>query len=59
MDYKDRLLNEFEDLFVKIIKLQIYIDEHEIIDNILREQYEVMMQYLDILRKRIIDAMNK
>lgn len=62
MDFKERLLNELEELNLKIYKLSSHISDKE--NNSENEekrlenkQLEIMLEYKDILRRRIINLM--
>ncbi len=61
MDFKERLLNELEELNLKIYKLSTYISESNNSDNeekrLENQQLEIMLEYKDILRRRIINLM--
>lgn len=59
MDFKDRLLDELEQLILRIDRLSSYTEiesnnEEKRLEN---QQLEIMLEYKDILRRRIINLM--
>lgn len=61
MTFQERLLNELEELNLKIYKLSTYISESNNSENeekrLENQQLEIMLEYKDILRRRIINLM--
>lgn len=61
MAFQERLLNELEELNLKIYKLSTYISESNNSENeekrLENQQLEIMLEYKDILRRRIINLM--
>lgn len=61
-EYEERLINEYEELSEKIIKLKKFIEnyddfasEHEVVEpkNVFIDQYEAMCDYKDALILRL------
>ena len=61
IDFQERLLDELEELNLKIYKLSSYISESNNSENeekrLENQQLEIMLEYKDILRRRIINLM--
>ena len=58
MTFQERLLNEFEDLTIKIDRLEKYINDNKLDKTSLEvKQLNAMMLYQDILEDRIIKIM--
>lgn len=61
MTFQERLLDELEELNLKIYKLSTYISESNNSENeekrLENQQLEIMLEYKDILRRRIINLM--
>ena len=51
--YQIRVLEEHEELMLKMEKLKLYLDKQETNDRLLESQYSYMFGYMNILRQRI------
>ncbi len=62
MDYKERLLIELIQVASRIAKLDMFLENNSIDDKakleLMQNQLNVMMEYSDILQKRILLEMN-
>lgn len=57
MDYKERLVMEYEELTIRIAKLQCYLENNSTHDEkteLMEKQIEVMFGYKEILQRRIL-----
>lgn len=59
MDFKERLLNELEELMVKIDRLERYLEKQNINDDFKLEktQLDIMFSYRECLKQRILKLM--
>lgn len=58
MTFQERLLNEFEDLTIRIDRLEKHINDNKLDKTSLEvKQLNAMMMYQDILEDRIIKIM--
>ena len=59
MDFKERLLDELEQLVLRIDRLSSYteIESNNEDKRLEQQQLEIMLEYKDILRRRIINLM--
>ncbi len=59
MDFKERLLNELEELMVKIDRLERYLEKQNANDDFKLEetQLDIMLSYRECLKQRILKLM--
>ena len=59
MDFKERLLNELEELTVKIDRLERYLEKQNVNDDFKLEetQLDIMLSYRECLKQRILKLM--
>lgn len=59
MDFKERLLNELEELMVKIDRLERYLEKQNVNDDFKLEetQLDIMLSYRECLKQRILKLM--
>lgn len=56
MDYRERLLNEYEEIVVRLYSLRKFLNENKVEKEMLElmeKQFEVMFEYKNILHKRL------
>ena len=59
MDYKERMLDELNELTAKITRLYDYIELTNNDTNLEKQKFEAMCQYRKILALRILELMKK
>lgn len=59
MDYKERMLDELNELTAKITRLYDYIELTNNNTDLEKQQFEAMCQYRKILALRILELMKK
>ena len=56
MDYRERLLNEYEEIVVRLYSLRKFLNENKVEKEkleLMEKQFEVMFEYKNILHQRI------
>ena len=56
MDYRERLLNEYEEIVARLYSLRKFLNENKIEkkrSELMEKQFEVMFEYKNILHKRL------
>ena len=56
MDYRERLLNEYEEIVVRLYSLRKFLNENKVEKEMLElmeKQFDVMFEYKNLLHKRL------